>query len=185
MPTIRAGTLADIPTLIALRSEFLAEMRARAHGSITSPANLEASTAEYFRRAIASGQYAAWLAEQGAEAIGMAGCFFFERPPMERPGAVLEGRVVNVYTRPAWRRQGLGEALVRAAVEHARALGARRLRLGAAPDGRGLYQRLGFQAVPNEMELRFLLPDPPASSAAGAPAPGRARPDAATSPAGE
>ncbi len=176
MPTIRPATVADIPVLIALRSEFLAEMRSRAHGTITSPANLEASTAEYFARALPSGQYAAWLAEESGEPIGMSGCFFFERPPMERPGAVLEGRVVNVYTRPAWRRRGLGEALVRAAIEHARGRGARRLRLGAAPDGRGVYERLGFQLVPNEMELRFIHPD--------APPAGPARPDAATSPAG-
>jgi len=177
MPSIRPATVADIPQLIALRSEFLAEMRSRAHGSITSPANLEPSTAEYFARSIPSGQYAGWLAEEGAEAIGMAGCFFFERPPMERPGAALEGRVVNVYTRPAWRRRGVGAALVQAAIEHARALGARRLRLGAAPAGLGVYERLGFQPVTNEMELRFIRPDAPPAQ----PVP----PGVTTSPAGE
>lgn len=166
MATIRRADLPDIPRLISLRSEFLTELRGRAHPGFTatSPANLEAGTAEYYARAIPSGQYVGWLAEEGGEAVGMVGCFFFERPPMERPGSVLEGRIVNVYTRPAWRGRGLALELMQAAVSYARDVGARRLRLGATDDARGIYERLGFVAVPNEMELRLIRPDLPAPS---------------------
>ncbi len=177
MPTIRPATLADIPLLVELRTEFLTELRARAHSrSITSPLNLQASTAEYYARAIPSGQYAGWIAEEQGQPVGTAGCYFAERPPMERPGPALEGRVVNVYTRPAWRRRGIGAALVLAAITHARQLGARRLRLGAAPDGRGVYERLGFQPIANEMELRLVMAEEPA---------GAGRPDETTSPGGQ
>ena len=178
MPTIRLATVADIPVLNELRSELLAELRAH-RGSTESPASLEPANAEYLRRALPSGQYVGWIAEEAGAPVGIAGCFFFERPPMERPGAVLEGRVVNVYTRPAWRGRGIGSALTRAAIEHARGRGARRLRLGAAPDGIGVYARLGFQPVTTEMELRLRPPaDAPgagsADAAGAAPSPGRA-----------
>jgi GNAT superfamily N-acetyltransferase len=157
MATIRRAGPPDIPLLVSLRSEFLAELRRNAHAGAptTSPVNLEASTAEYFSRAIPSGQYAAWLAEEAGVPVGMVGCLFFERPPMERPGALLEGRVVNVYTRPEWRGRGIGGLLLRELTEHARLRGARRLRLGATADACPLYTRLGFLPVATEMELRL------------------------------
>ena len=163
MATIRRAGPPEIPLLVSLRSEFLSELRQRAHvgAPAMSPVNLEASTAEYLARAIPSGQYAGWLAEEAGVAVGMAGCLFFERPPMERPGAALEGRVVNVYTRPGWRGRGIGQALMREVVAHARSVGARRLRLGATTEGRRIYDLLGFLPVANEMELRLILPDPP------------------------
>src|SRR5512142_545919 len=120
MVTIRLAAVADIPTINELRTEMLNELRAH-RGSSESAENLAASNAEYLARAIPSGQYAGWIAEEEGAPVGIAGCFFFERPPMERPGAVLEGRIVNVYTRPGWRGRGVGGALTRAAIEHARA----------------------------------------------------------------
>ncbi len=170
MLSIRLATVADIPVVNALRTEMLNELRAH-RGSSDPAQDLEASNAEYLARAIPSGQYAGWLAEEDGEPVGIAGCFYFERPPMERPGAVLEGRIVNVYTRPAWRGRGVGSALTRAAIEHARARGARRVRLGAAPDGRGVYARLGFQPVANEMELRLLPEATPPGEPAASPSP--------------
>ncbi len=174
MPTIRLATVADIPAINALRTEMLNELRAH-RGSSESAENLEAGNAEYLARAIPSGQFAGWLAQEDGQPVGMSGCFYFERPPMERPGAVLEGRIVNVYTRPGWRGRGIGGALTRAAVEHARSRGARRVRLGAAPDGRGVYARLGFQPVTTEMELRLLATGAGAAGESAAP----------SSPAGE
>ncbi len=158
---IRLATVEDIPLLVRLRTEFLEELRGQAHPGVLpgqlSAANLEPSTAEYYARALPSGQFAAWLAEEGGEAAGMAGIFYFERPPMEKPGGLLEGRIVNVFTRPAFRGRGLGTELTRCAVEHARARGARRVRLGAAEGGRRIYERLGFTPVSAEMELRFTV----------------------------
>ncbi len=182
MVTIRLATPADIPLVNALRTEMLNELRAH-RGSSEGADNLEASNAEYLARAIPSGQYAGWIAEEGGAPVAISGCFYFERPPMERPGAVLEARIVNVYTRREWRGRGIGSALTRAAIEHARARGARRVRLGAAPDGRGVYARLGFQPVTTEMELK-LLPaqaETPEGGATTSPAPAGG-PEAASSP---
>jgi ribosomal protein S18 acetylase RimI-like enzyme len=52
---------------------------------------------------------------------------------------------------PMARGRGVGEALVRACIERARALGCTRLRLSTQPDmsaAQRLYQRLGFRRTP-------------------------------------
>jgi ribosomal protein S18 acetylase RimI-like enzyme len=60
--------------------------------------------------------------------------------------------VLNVYVAPAWRRRGVGEALMRAVLDALAARGIRRIVLHASDNGRPLYERLGFVAT-NEMRL--------------------------------
>ncbi len=69
--------------------------------------------------------------------------------------AVAAGRhaiVLNVFTEPEWRRQGLGELLMRRVLEWAAEERLDRLVLHASPEGRALYERLGFVAT-NEMRF--------------------------------
>lgn len=57
---------------------------------------------------------------------------------------------MNVYTYPAFRRRGLAEALVRAAVIWCRDNDISAVTLHFSDDGRQLYERMGF-ALHNEM----------------------------------
>lgn len=62
----------------------------------------------------------------------------------------LDGRVAGVYDMdvwPAFRRQGLGRALLRAGAAAAREAGAGALVLNATPDGERLYRSEGFTRV--------------------------------------
>jgi GNAT superfamily N-acetyltransferase len=61
--------------------------------------------------------------------------------------------VVNVYTEPEYRRQGIARALMLALMEWARTTAADRVVLHASSDGRALYESLGFVAT-NEMLWR-------------------------------
>jgi predicted N-acetyltransferase YhbS len=78
-------------------------------------------------------------------------------------GAWREGRLAGTVTcarhgddlawigmmvvHPGFRRQGIGLALMRTALDHLRALGVRSIGLDATPAGEPLYQSLGFVAV--------------------------------------
>ena len=56
----------------------------------------------------------------------------------------------RLYVRSAMRGLGLGELLAKAIIAEAKRLGYRKLRLDTLPEmqaARGLYQRLGFQAI--------------------------------------
>ena len=77
------------------------------------------------------------------------------RPPEDGAGDLVlgpEAIVLNVYVEPAWRRRGVARALMRALLDDLAARGVRRIVLHASPDGRRLYERLGF-APTNEMRL--------------------------------
>jgi GNAT superfamily N-acetyltransferase len=82
--------------------------------------------------------------------------------PRPLPGAVgirlgPEAIVVNVFTERGWRRRGIAERLITHVIDWARSHGIARLVLHASPEGRPLYERLGFEPT-NEMRFMGELP---------------------------
>ncbi|WP_292052823.1 MULTISPECIES: ribosomal protein S18-alanine N-acetyltransferase [unclassified Brevundimonas] len=61
-----------------------------------------------------------------------------------------EAEILTVAVRPSWRRQGLGRAMIEAAIVSSAALGAKQMFLEVAESNGGaiaLYQSIGFQTV--------------------------------------
>jgi GNAT superfamily N-acetyltransferase len=118
------------------------------------------------RDAIPSGEYTGWLAldpDDSARVVAGAGAQMREVIPFPLTNSagsvrVADGRqaiVVNVYTEPAHRRRGLARLLMNEVIQWARDTRVESLVLHAAPDGRPLYDQLGFQST-NEMRY---MPD--------------------------
>lgn len=63
-------------------------------------------------------------------------------------------RINAVFVKPQYRRRGIAHALMRAAIDWARAQRCVIVTLGASEDGRPLYEQLGFSAT-NDMALRL------------------------------
>lgn len=63
--------------------------------------------------------------------------------------------IFNVVTRPEYQRRGHGTAITVAALELARAAGYRTAALQASPQGRPVYQRLGFEQVGQYVVYQF------------------------------
>jgi GNAT superfamily N-acetyltransferase len=104
------------------------------------------------RQKMSAGDYLAWfaIAPDGSVAAG-AGLWLMDWPPhMLGAGDNRRGNILNVYTRPEFRRQGLARGLTETAVEWCRTHGIRTVILHASEEGRALYQALGFQPT-NEM----------------------------------
>lgn len=154
---VREATVADIPLLAAHRGAMFRDMGRLA--SDGEPALVRA-TADYLRDALPRGEYLGWVAESTAalpEPIGGAGVQLrplLPRPRSEGDGLELgpEAIVLNVYVEPAWRRRGVGEALMRSVLTALAELKVRRIVLHASDHGRRLYERLGFVPT-NEMRL--------------------------------
>jgi len=154
---IRPAEASDIPDLARHRAAMFRDM-----GQLAAHLNdsLERATASFLEVAMARGEYLAWVAENGAAApsiVGGAGVQLRPILPRPRPGTEdlelgPEAIVLNVYVEAAWRRRGVGEALLRAVLDALAVRGIRRVVLHASPDGRRLYERLGF-VVTNEMRL--------------------------------
>ena len=96
----------------------------------------------------------AWLATVDATVVGGAALTLATSLPRPMGGReALDGRIRSVYVDPYVRRRGIAIALLRAAIARARACGVSRLTLGASPDGKPMYEKLGF--VRNDDEMVF------------------------------
>jgi ribosomal protein S18 acetylase RimI-like enzyme len=155
---VRRATVDDISALAQHRVGMYHDM-----GDIleSDEARLFDASAAYFRSALDSGEYLAWLAvtSDAPEEI-VAGAGLIVRRMIPRPGApgVVEEReaqIVNVYTEPAWRRRGLATLLMRHVLDYTREHQISRVLLHASKDGRPLYESLGF--VPTS-EMRLAPP---------------------------
>ena len=111
-----------------------------------------------FAHAIPSGEYVGWLATPAgrpAEVIAGAGVQVRSRlPRIDRSGSRVDSGaqalIVNVYTERPWRRRGVAERLMRSVLDWTRERGIDDVVLHASPEGRALYEKLGFTAT-NEM----------------------------------
>lgn len=117
----------------------------------------------HLRKALARGEYIAWLASPAAspERI-ISGAGVHLRSVMPHPLkhrsetiAIAEGRhgtIVNVFTEPEWRRHGVAALLMKEIIAWSREARLDWLVLHASAAGRALYEKMGFVAT-NEMRL--------------------------------
>jgi GNAT superfamily N-acetyltransferase len=161
---IRLATPADAPVIALHRARMFQDM-----GELTGPAFelLRARAEASLIKMLQQGEYVGWLASPAGrldEIAGGAGVQLRQALPHpahtpEGELSVAQGRhgiVLNVYTEPAWRRQGVAEQLMRQVLAWARSQRLDRLVLHASDDGRRLYERLGFVAT-NEMRFAARL----------------------------
>jgi len=155
---VRAAMATDVPVLAKHRVEMFRDMgRLAADGAATE---LRAATEPLVGEWLAAGTYVGWLAEPVARpglVVGGAGLQL--RPMLPRPsrdGRALvtgpEAYVLNVFVERAWRRRGVATALMQFVLGYARERRLRVVTLHASPEGRALYERLGFGPT-NEMRL--------------------------------
>ena len=139
----RAATPDDVAALAALRWENQAER----HPDRQHRDTLEAYTAAFIEQArdeLARGIHQAWLAEADGQAVACVMLVWWVMPPNPDEHQRRRGFVTSVYTRPAYRRQGVARQLMTLLIEHARAEGLQRLILWSSDMGRPLYEDLGF-----------------------------------------
>ena len=153
--TIRPATLEDVDAIAEHRARMFDEM------DQLSPAGFETlrtKSRERLRDFITRGDYLGWLAipAQARNIIaGGAGIQLREVLPHPNRNKIAEGRhaiILNVFTEPAWRHQGVARLLVQRIIDWTRAERLDRLVLHSSEAGRALYERLGFVGT---SEMRF------------------------------
>jgi GNAT superfamily N-acetyltransferase len=101
------------------------------------------------------GNYLGWLFDRGGRTVAGAGLTLLDWGPTERNPSPCRARVVNVFTSPPWRRQGLAKLLVARCLETARSRGIKQVGLSARGDVRVLYEAFGFRPARQEMVLEL------------------------------
>ncbi|CAM3446877.1 N-acetyltransferase domain-containing protein [Deinococcus saxicola] len=109
--------------------------------------------AEWVKEATQRGLYLGFLALNGQKVVSGAGLTLLEWGPSRGDPQPWRGRIVNVWTHPDHRRQGLARELVEFCVDAARERRITRLNLGTSVEARHLYETLGFTASTTEMTI--------------------------------
>lgn len=150
----------DIGLLIDWRMEVLhavfAEFENKTNTQVDWDALREANLA-YYMRALTDGTHIACFAlpkQLGPNTpIGCGSiCLHEELPSPDNPSGKC-AYLMNMYTRPEYRGNGVAGAIVEWVVDQARAAGAQKIYLETTPDGRGVYERAGFADFPDLMKL--------------------------------
>src|SRR6267154_883643 len=108
-------------------------------------------------RALADGTYRHWLAlDRSGRVAGGGGVLLCPWPPSPEYPCTQRAVILNVYTEPEFRKQGIARQIMQTSLAWVKQQGFRSVNLHASKEGRPLYEKLGFEAT-NEMRLRFEL----------------------------
>jgi ribosomal protein S18 acetylase RimI-like enzyme len=140
--TVRLVGEKDIPAMTANRLAYLTEMQGERSPEYMQ--NLERELAAYFRLYIESGSFFALVAESEGQILGYGAMVLRSVPGDLNKPSYLEGDILNMYTLPFARQQGVGRLILEALVAKARSMGLSKIGLHTSKDGEHLYRSYGF-----------------------------------------
>lgn len=146
MIAIRQATRDDIDLIIRLRQDYYRLTDERMDE--TGERRMATRFRDYLERNLGTDRFLAYFADLDGEVAGGALLTVWERPPGPM---VPNGRVAtlfNVLTYPQYRRRGVARRVVAAVLAAAKTVGVSAVDLLATDDGRELYEKLGFAALP-------------------------------------
>jgi GNAT superfamily N-acetyltransferase len=149
---IRPATPAE-PDLSAIVHHRRAMFREMGYADESALGTMSDRFRPWLRSKMEAGEYLGWfaLAPDSSIASGL-GLWLMDWPPHMVAACRWRGNILNVYTGPAHRRQGMARALMQIALEWCAANQVDIVILHSSDDGRGLYESLGFEPT-NEMRL--------------------------------
>jgi GNAT superfamily N-acetyltransferase len=149
---IRRASEEEIDTLVAQRRFMFRDMGYSDDAAMNSMAE---KCKPWLLRKMQSGEYLAWLAIDSAGTVAAgAGLWLMDWIPHMIGKNTQRGNIINVYTEQKFRRRGLARSLMGTVIQWCRENGIDTIILHASPEGRGLYESMGFAAT-NEMTLRL------------------------------
>lgn len=155
---VRVAHAADASALAALRVALLEET-----GGPLAPderEGLREANEVFLRETLGSfdeaSEWSTWVID-GNDGVPVAMCsvVIWKRPPYPGNLAGLDAYLLNMFTLPSHRGQGMAHALLQAALSDTRRRGASKLVLHATEAGRAIYAPAGFEASGAYMELRL------------------------------
>ncbi len=152
MLSIRRATIEDTDQLVQLRLLLFEETGEL----VQSDASTFAEAIHAFLiKSLPQESFLAWIAESDHRIVASSGLVPFERLPVPENLLGKEGYILNMYTLPEWRGQGLATALLQEIISFAKETGIRRLWLHATEVGRPVYEKIGFIAERDAMALTW------------------------------
>jgi GNAT superfamily N-acetyltransferase len=139
---IRRIEIDDIPALVEYRIKYLAELQGE--GSEKDNSGLKTQLENYFEKTLAENRFIGFLAQNEKEYLSFGAIIIREIPGDFKNPAYLEGDILNMYTVPHARKQGISSAILEKLVNEAKKRGISKVALHASKDGENMYRKFGF-----------------------------------------
>ena len=147
----RVATLNDLDLLTTSRIEVL--RAANKLDASTDMANVEKESYNYYKNALEDNTHYAILVMEDDKFIGAGGVSFYSVMPTYHNPSGKKAYIMNMYTAPDYRRQGIAYKTLDMLVKVSKERGINQISLEATEMGRPLYEKYGFVKMESEMEL--------------------------------
>ena len=147
----KKATMKDVDELVRTRIIVL-----RAANKLSDDVDMslvEKESYAYYRHALKTGEHIAYLVYDNGKFIGAGGVSFYQVMPTYHNPTGKKAYIMNMYTNPEYRRQGIAYHTLDLLIKNARKQGISQIALEATDMGRPLYERYGFIKMEDEMEL--------------------------------
>ena len=147
----KKATMKDVDELVRTRIIVL-----RAANKLSDDVDMslvEKESYAYYRHALKTGEHIAYLVYDNGKFIGAGGVSFYQVMPTYHNPTGKNAYIMNMYTNPEYRRQGIAYHTLDLLIKDARKQGISQIALEATDMGRPLYERYGFIKMEDEMEL--------------------------------
>ena len=148
----KKATIEDIDELVRTRSIVL-----RAANKLSDDVDMslvEKESYEYYMRALETDEHIAYLVYNNGTFIGAGGVSFYQVMPTYHNPTGKKAYIMNMYTVPEYRRQGIAFHTLDLLIKDAWEQGVSQIALEATDMGRPLYEKYGFVKMEDEMELQ-------------------------------
>ncbi len=150
----KLATVTDIPVLIDLRIALLEEIAGQQPEEKNT--ELKHKLEVYFSKAMLTGDYICWLGRHGGEVVGIGAMALKELPASYKRPNGRSGYILNMYTIPAYRGNGVGAAIFERLIETGRNMQLCTIDLHATEEGKRLYEKYKF-APPKSTAMEIKL----------------------------
>ena len=132
----------DMELFIKLRLDFINEFHKDV--DVTEKEKIQKSLKDYFERHIKINDFIGIICEYNEKVISAAYLIIGEWPANR---AFINGKIatlLNVYTYPEYRRNGIGTNVIKIIIEEAKKQNISIINLLATEDGENIYKKIGF-----------------------------------------
>ena len=147
----KKATIEDIDELV--RTRIIVLRAANKLADDVDMTKVEQQSYEYYKRTLETGEHITYLVYDNGTFIGAGGVSFYQVMPTYHNLTGKKAYIMNMYTAPEYRRQGIAIHTLDLLVRNAREQGVTQIALEATEMGRSLYEKYGFVKMEEEMEL--------------------------------
>ena len=114
---------------------------------------VEKESYEYYKNCFNEDSHVAYLVFDNEELVGTGGISFFKVMPTYHNPSGKKAYIMNMFTKPKFRRKGIAHKTLNLLIEEAESRGIQHISLEATEMGRPLYEQYGFVNIQDEMIL--------------------------------